>query len=163
MRDHDPDLDPTLPHRLADDLRRLHSRSAPVPRATDEAILHDARAGVARRRRFRAMLRWSGAGAAAAAAIVVLVTTVRFRNTHSQPPHVASNPAAIHPAPAGDANGDGRVDILDAYLVAKRVERRDAAPPPEWDLNRDGRVDRADVEQIAAAAVRLPQQEGTIQ
>jgi hypothetical protein len=51
-------------------------------------------------------------------------------------------------------NGDGRVNILDAFVLAKSLEAggdRDR----EWDLSGDGRVDRVDVELIARAAVSV--------
>ena len=48
----------------------------------------------------------------------------------------------------------GRVDIVDAFLLAKRVERA-AASDLRFDLNGDGAVDRGDVDHVARAAVRL--------
>jgi hypothetical protein len=51
-----------------------------------------------------------------------------------------------------DVTGDGRVDILDAFALARRIERADVRQP---DLNSDGRVDQRDVEALAARAVRL--------
>lgn len=54
----------------------------------------------------------------------------------------------------GDLDGDGRVDIVDAYLMARRLGRGQGAPKG-WDQNRDGRVDRRDVEAVALSAVAL--------
>jgi hypothetical protein len=80
-------------------------------------------------------------------AAVVLITT----RPHT-PPQVTP-----HTALAGDINGDGRVDILDAYLVARTLaDKSHTAPPPAaWDVNRDGVVDQKDVDWIANAAVRV--------
>jgi len=55
-----------------------------------------------------------------------------------------------------DINRDGRVDILDAFALARRIETGGTADL-RWDINGDGRVDRADVNAIAARAVSLAQ------
>jgi len=53
-----------------------------------------------------------------------------------------------------DLNHDGSVDILDAFVLAKRVE---ASVPADAgiDLNGDGKVDQRDVAALAAQAVSL--------
>lgn len=80
--------------------------------------------------------------AAAAADTAALATEATL-----PPPDAAPRPRR------GDVNGDGRVDILDAFVLAKAVEAGAAAG--EWDLSGDGRVDRADVERVARAAVAV--------
>src|SRR6185369_1280179 len=57
-----------------------------------------------------------------------------------------------------DINRDGRVDVLDAFALARRIETGGTLDP-RWDINGDGRVDRADVNVIAARAVNLAQAE----
>jgi hypothetical protein len=69
-------------------------------------------------------------------------------------PSRAEEPKAPRPVLEGDVNGDGRVDILDAFALAKQVELANALKP-EWDFNHDGVVDRKDAEAIARTAVRL--------
>jgi hypothetical protein len=53
-----------------------------------------------------------------------------------------------------DLNHDGNVDILDAFMLAKKLQ---SAPlsDPGLDMNGDGVIDRRDVETIAAHAVSL--------
>ena len=51
-----------------------------------------------------------------------------------------------------DVTGDGRVDILDAFALARQIQSDHAQQP---DLNSDGRVDQQDVEALAARAVKL--------
>jgi len=74
-------------------------------------------------------------------------------------PVAAPAPAPAQPvdrvAPAGpdDLNRDGRVDIVDAYLIARSLER--GRSERAWDENRDGKVDRGDVDRIAFASVSL--------
>jgi hypothetical protein len=53
-----------------------------------------------------------------------------------------------------DVDASGRVDIVDAYLVARRLRRGEEAPG-RWDVNDDGTVDSGDVRTIARAAVTL--------
>jgi len=74
---------------------------------------------------------------------------------------VALVPAARHalwPQPPAaireDIDGNGRLDILDAFALARHVVGEEPVKM-EWDLNRDGVVDAADVDDVAYAAVRL--------
>jgi hypothetical protein len=60
-------------------------------------------------------------------------------------------PASI--ALKADLDGNGRVDILDAFYLARRVGK--PSPQPTWDINGDGKIDQADIDAIAAQAVRV--------
>ena len=51
-------------------------------------------------------------------------------------------------------DGSGRVDILDAWALARRL-RAPANGGAGMDVNGDGRVDRGDVDAVAMVAVRL--------
>ena len=53
-----------------------------------------------------------------------------------------------------DINRDGRVDILDAFQLARELGSGQK-PAPGLDLNGDGVVDSRDVEIIAVQAVKL--------
>lgn len=133
-----------------------------VPPAVDRAVME------AFRRRFRPKVRWvvPAAGVAAAAALVLTVslqnggTPARVGSSPALPsaapsslviPGLASSPAV--PAISGDLNGDGRVDILDAFSLAKAVKAGNA--PLSDDMNRDGRADQFDVDLLARRAVAL--------
>jgi len=52
-----------------------------------------------------------------------------------------------------DLNADGQVDIVDALVLAKRVQRHEARP--ENDLNHDGLVTASDADELASTIVRL--------
>jgi hypothetical protein len=52
-----------------------------------------------------------------------------------------------------DLNRDGRVDILDAFQLARQTQA--GANSAATDLNQDGVTDRRDAELIATHAVRL--------
>jgi hypothetical protein len=62
---------------------------------------------------------------------------------------------AAHPL---DYDGDGVIDILDAFALARTIEN-ELAIEPMWDLNGDGVIDDDDVVVIAQAAVRLEPRE----
>jgi hypothetical protein len=142
---HDGRPDPRAPQGLIDDLRALYGAEVPVPADVDRQV-----ARLARRRlaggRARTMTIWRLAPLAAAAAVLLaLGAWTLLRAPHAAPPALAARE---------DVDGNGRVDILDAFLVARRIES--GQPPPKaWDVNGDGVVDQADVDAIARAAVAL--------
>lgn len=156
-----PPAEPELPPRLLADLSRLYRLDVPVPPALDEAILRAGRAGVARRLRFRRLLRLGGAGAAAAALLLLAVGIFRARQEGSAPVAVQAPPASPSRV-AEDIDGSGRVDILDAFVVAKALDLGKTTQPA-WDLDGDGAVDRQDVQRIASAAVDVSGSGGAIQ
>lgn len=144
-------LDPTeplpmVPPAMVDDLRAL-SALPPVPSHIDRAVLagaerHFAQTAVRRRTRFRAQ---RFAAAAAGIAIFTLVGVMVSRRM------------AVKPAPriAADFDGNGVVNVLDAFGLARQI---DGPRPPTggpWDLNGDGKIDRSDADAIAFRAVRL--------
>ncbi|MBM4040885.1 MAG: hypothetical protein FJ290_20490 [Planctomycetes bacterium] len=153
------------PKALRGELGAFFRAAPPVPAALDAAILASARHHLTARRRTRAAIRWAGLAAAAAAAAIFLIL-IHLGPESETPARVAAKPAAAKPtstapvvakaasADRADTNGDGKVDILDAFLLAKRLEARRALNAA-WDITGDGLIDRRDVDAIAAAAVRL--------
>jgi len=151
--DPEPLDEPALPAGLVEALGGLHGPGPAVPAEIDRAILADARAGFARRRRFWLSTRAVGAAAAGAAAAVIVIAVYLDRH-HGAPSPVAST-RNVRPLP-GDIDGNGRVDILDALLLAKRIEASSPGPASaDGDVNGDGVVDRRDVDAIAARAVSV--------
>ncbi len=153
MIDPEPDspehAEPTLPQALTDDLATLYRADLSVPGELDEAVLTTARAHFARQRRRRLILRWAPLAAAAAAVILLAIPalqSVRTQARRAAPPDLAVRPE--------DIDRNGRVDILDAFTLARQLEAG-AAAEPGWDVNYDGDVDGADVDAIAMLAVRI--------
>lgn len=143
-----PDQPHDLPESLTRDLHSLYARGVPIPESIDVSILADARAGFARRRRFRLALRGAVIAAGAAAAAMV-VLAVRLSD-----PNAPSTPGTPALARAEDVDHSGRVDILDAFVVARLIEVEGQLDrPAAYDVNGDGAIDRADVDRIAMAAV----------
>jgi len=111
-----------------------------------------------RRRRFFTPLR-AIAGAAVAAAVVVAAGV--FTMTGHRPPEPVAEraPAAASlaktdaAADAMDIDSNGTVDIVDAYLMSRKVKRGGARP--SWDFDLDGLVTGRDVTAVARKAVSL--------
>lgn len=131
------------PERLISALQKPR-RGIFVPRTVDEAILRAARAQLTppapRALKWLRFAPWAAGAAALLAGLVLLVQTPRRNPTEA----IARE----------DLNRDGRVDILDAFTLAKTLEGSAPAPPTP-DLNGDGRVDQGDVAYLAAEAVKL--------
>ena len=139
------DKDLQAPAKLVSALSRLSRQRIFVPRAIDETVLREARhrlekPGHSRARWLRLLPRL-----AAVAIVVLLLTYVFLRersNFHS--PTFARE----------DVNHDGRVDILDAFALARQLQSGQARGAG-LDVNGDGIVDERDVQTIAGRAVRL--------
>ena len=138
----DPPDDEALPPRLREALARLDKPDIDIPLDLDARILSRAKSDFIKRLRFRPVVRWVAACASIAAAIVVvfIVRATLFR-------------PAVHLA-KGDINANGKVDMLDAYLLARHLAAAEKLDP-KWDMNGDGVVDQADVDWIANHAVQI--------
>ena len=136
----DTDLHTQAPQALIDEIRALYGTRVPVPPEVDDAILAGVQRRFARRRRMARALRWGLAGAAAAAVLLVAVTIW---------PGMRSLPAGRE-----DIDGNGQVNILDAFALARHIEKPEAVEA-QWDLTGDGVVDGRDVDTVALAAVSL--------
>jgi hypothetical protein len=136
-----------IPQGLRDELGRLNPTPASDP-AVDAAIMWKARSHLDRlQRRWLATRRWSLAGLAAAAAMLALFVVL--------PSNWRQNGATAWVRE--DINHDGRVDILDALALARRIEAH--AANTAFDLTGDQVTDRRDVDVVALAVVRLDQRD----
>ena len=135
-----------LPDALRADLRALYGTSVDAPEDVDARILaraHRASAGsrgVARRARSG----WSRAAMAAAIAAALALLLL----------HPSSFLRDSVPGMVGDLDGNRRIDVVDAMLLARQL-REGAVRPEHGDVNGDGRVDDADVERLLRASVAL--------
>ena len=137
------DVQLQAPQELVEDLRALYGREVAVPKTVDDAILGLGRRYAARRRRHIRVVRWA-VGAAAVAVLGLGLWTVARHMLWPRPVVTARE----------DIDRDGKVDILDAFLLARRVDGKQALQR-EWDIDGNGVVDRSDVDQVAMAAVSL--------
>ena len=153
MPDHH-DLQPDDLPELSRDLRELTGPPADIPADLDVQMRGRIRAHFANPRRVQPdFARRIAPYAAAAAAVIALA--VWLASPHSSapptPPRATAEPA--------DVDRNGRVDILDAYALARRLEEG-VSIDSTFDLNRDGVIDGSDVDRIAARAVSLNQGAG---
>jgi len=119
-----------------------------IGRDVDDQIIAAVRQQAIARHRMRWVIRYAlGSVAAAAAVLLIAIKT----SHHDQP--IVNHPAASV-ATADDLNHDGKLDILDAYFMARKVAAREPLTS-EWDFNHDGTVDTKDVDVIAFSAVKL--------
>jgi len=131
----DEDMDLRISNRFSNDLKALFEPQRGVPPVVDRAVLdrahkHFAQMQSGKSKRLRIHWAWR---IAAAAAVIILA---------------ASETQVV------DIDRNGRVDILDAFTLAKHIESAGPAET-EWDINGDGLIDRDDVDVVALAAVRL--------
>lgn len=158
MTEHNRQFDDAEPHvspRFRQDTRALFEPPGAVPQQVDKAIMEQARRRLTRPRRLIIPLRWAAATAAAA---VIAIGAILYHGATSDN-HESSiiNHRFVTPPLAegrADIDSNGRVDILDAFRLARHIESRGPADM-KWDLNGDGLLDRKDVDLIAFAAVRL--------
>jgi len=154
------------PARLVDDLRLVSRSHVRVPDDVDEQVLAAARREIPARRNRSRWRSWqpvvAGLGLAAALGIGAWFGGL-FPSAAPAPlfpgPMASSEDAAVPRAPLdGDLDANGKIDILDAFALARRIEAGDtrAADDVTGDLNGDGRVGTADVDLLALWAVLLP-------
>jgi hypothetical protein len=139
---HEPDFQSP---RLAKALGELHKETILIPPAVDAVVLDRVRPQLAAIRRRHARRRNTARLLALAAAFVVIGWVV----------NLALNPMrGVKATALEDVNHDGKVDILDAFQLARDIKSGKTIPT-RLDLNGDGHVDAADVELIARQAVSL--------
>ncbi|HWY75080.1 MAG TPA: dockerin type I repeat-containing protein [Verrucomicrobiae bacterium] len=148
MADQDPDQENNLnAPRLVASLRELHKESVLVPSEVDAIVLDRIRPQLAAIRRRHARRRNTTRLLALAAALAIMGWIV----------NLALNPMrGVRATATEDLNHDGKVDILDAFQLARDIKSGNTIPA-RLDLNGDGRVDAADVALIARKAVSLEQ------
>lgn len=138
--------EPQLPPALVAALKEPPARRVFVPPAVDRAILTAARRRLAEPERtgfgfLRSWLMWP----AVTTACIALVGLIYFLTKQTEAPATFARK---------DLNHDGRVDILDAFELAREV-RSGTTLPSELDLNHDSVVDDRDAAFIANDAVKL--------
>ena len=140
----DEDTNLQAPPKLLQALRESQKYQIFVPPSVDKAVLsraHSRLALISRRRTQWQMAKWSALAASLILAVWVARTSLSPSNSNSRLAHE-------------DVNHDGRVDILDAFQLARQIKLGQSVPT-EFDLNHDGKVDAADIELIARQAVKL--------
>ncbi len=131
------------------DLGNLFKPQHSIPPEVDRAILDKASRKLIRPQRRHNIIRRIGIIAATAAVIILA-----FSLDLSRKPRQGTTVSYFAEAKSADIDHSGRVDILDAFKLARQIESA-ADVDTSLDMNGDGLVNRGDVEFIAKAAVRL--------
>ncbi len=144
---------PAAPDKLVTALKRMPSRLPFIPPTVDETVLRAARRRLQPKARQRlatlTFWRWAAAAVAVCVLALALVQINRWGTTSSQERQLVRE----------DINRDGRVDILDAFALARKIKA--GSVTPGWlDVNGDGVVDERDVTAVAAHAVQLSSKGG---
>lgn len=162
------DSDHDLPDSIQSALKDRYGRVPEVSPEIDRAILADARQYLSshiqpvRRHRRWISWRWMALASTMAAASIMLLV----QQTPQPEPETSVSVDLRMPAPqmravtrssAGhDIDQNGRVDILDAFAMARLLEEGRSDDQQEvWDVNGDGRFDQDDVDLVASVAVML--------
>jgi len=167
----DEDFDLKVSPKLSADLNTLFKPQSSVPPEVDRAVMDQANRRFIRRDRphvflsktrvrvFRGAHIWR---IAAAAAVIIFAFSLDLT---TQKPGPTTDSSLTVEARAVDIDRNGRVDILDAFKLARHVESADytkknlspvsSTGQAGWDINGDGLVNRKDVDEVAFAAVRL--------
>jgi hypothetical protein len=164
------DEDLEAPRKLIAALSQLPRESIFVPPTVNEALIQAARKhlgpGERPRPRWFRLIPWTMATAGLAAAVLLAYPHAKDLLDLGQAKRVARRgleiptDSRIQPQAKGlayareDLNHDGTVDILDAFMLARKLQ---SVPPfdPNLDVNGNGVVDHRDIETIAAHAVSL--------
>ena len=146
------DSDLRVPSKLSADLNALFEPQVGVPPEVDRAVMDRAYKHLAplqsgKGKRLR--IHWGWRIAAAAAVIILAFSLDLTKQTGP-----TTDSFSLSKAQATDIDRNGRVDILDAFKLARHIESA-GRTETEWDFNGDGLIDRNDVDVVANAAVRL--------
>jgi hypothetical protein len=146
--EHENVSEPRIPAKLAAELKALYAPPRPVPAYVDASVLGKGRCFLAQIRELRSVIRlpqWLAA--AAAVALAAVIGSMLFSS--KRPTSVARE----------DINADGRVDVLDAFALARQLERG-AVLDRQFDFNGDGVVNQRDIDAVATEAVKVEKGRG---
>ena len=150
----DEDLDLRISPKLSEDLNTLFKPQFSVPPELDRAIMDKAHQHFIpkhwRHRIFHHISLWR---IAAAAAVIIFAFSLNL----TEKPGPSTSRTVLVKAQAVDIDRNGRVDILDAFKLARHIEFANRTDK-KWDINEDGVVNGKDVDLVASAAVSLPLQ-----
>jgi hypothetical protein len=150
---YDGDSDLRIPSKLSADLKALFEPQVGVPPEVNRAVMdraHKHLVPLQSSKQKRLRIHW-GWRIAAAAAVIILAFSLDL----TKQPEPTMDSFSLSKAQAEDIDRNGRVDILDAFKLARHIESA-GHTEKEWDFNGDGLIDRSDVDMVALAAVRLP-------
>ena len=156
-----------LPDAVKAALQQRFGSVPDVPSSIDQSILADARRHFEQygpaalrmtKRRRVSVWQWTAIGSTVAAACVLFFAMKpdQLQQQNSFAARISAvSPAAEMMADAeltSDVDFSGRVDILDAFAMARQIR---SGREKLYDINHDGRFDEADIDIVAREAVKL--------
>ena len=135
-----------IPSSLRDDLKALSARPE-IPPTLDAAILARAHQTLAHRAPRSPWYAWTAAALAASIALILTLLSLWYG------PFTGRGVGGAKSTLVDDINGDGRVDILDALLLAQTIERTGHPLRAPW--NPALFLQRQDADRIARQIVTL--------
>lgn len=180
------DSEEHIPDEVLAELKNRYGPVPAVPDVVDQAILTDARrslngiSSAPRRQRGSTRIRWTLLSVGSILTVMLLIAVIPVQPQRdvqladsmldeSKQRGIAPMAAVADPEPiavarskksnAGlfDINGDGRIDILDAFALARTIESGETNKPGDqgWDINQDGELNQLDVDLVALHVVKL--------
>ncbi len=147
----DEDLDLRISPEFSADLSTIFKPQFSIPPEVDRAVLDKAHQHFTPKQwRHRILQHISIWRIAAAAAVIIFAFSLNL----TQKPGPTTSQSLLGEVRAVDIDRNGRVDILDAFKLARYVESTEGTGK-KWDINGDGLVNSNDVDLVASAAVRL--------
>ena len=154
------DADNGLPDSVRATLKNRYGPIPAVPSEIDHAILADARrhfeqhgpATLRPARRRVSAWQWTAIASTVAAACVVLFALRPPQPNQESSVADRSDASSLDDELRTDVDQNGRVDILDAFVMARQL--RDGGAEAR-DFNHDGRFDGLDIDLVAREAVTL--------
>ncbi|MBW7990348.1 MAG: hypothetical protein FVQ84_10090 [Planctomycetes bacterium] len=147
----DEDLDLRVSQKFSEDLNILFKPQFSIPPEVERAVMDRAYQHFTQKHWSHRILRHISIWRIAAAAAVIILA---FSLNLTQKPGPTTSQSLLGEARAVDIDRNGRVDILDAFKLARYVESAERTET-KWDINGDGLVNSNDVDMVASAAVRL--------
>ncbi len=137
-----------MPEKLQADMKRMFDLQTPIPPEIDRAIMDRAHQQLVLKRKKHHVLRWSVAAAVAAVVIFAFILDTPFIKSPTK------QISSAFVASSADIDQNGRINILDAFQLARKIESTDRLYA-QWDMNHDGLVNREDIDCVAMVAVSL--------
>ena len=147
----DEDLNLKVSQKFSEDLNIFFKPQFSIPPEVDRAVLDRAYQHLTQKHWSHHILRHISIWRIAAAAAVIIFA---FSLNLTQKSGPTTSQSLLEEARAVDIDENGRVDILDAFKLARYVESAERTEK-KWDINGDGLVNSNDVDMVASAAVRL--------
>jgi hypothetical protein len=147
-------------NRISELFRQARPDHGEIPESVDDIVLGHIKEKGREIRRARKIVRlfprWEWAAAAVMGVLVCVVSFYLFFRPDRSVNTAFNKNIELMSAEQSpkDLDGNGRIDIIDAYIIDRRLASGDAMPE-KMDLNGDGNINHADMVAIVNSAVSV--------